>query len=196
MNGSRWRKDRPPFPLLQPEKVLSLPLQLRFDDGYRYRLDGHERVAGYDCYVVRFEPVRNDAALYRGTVWIDDKSFARIRVQAVQGGLPAPVVSNEEIQQYSPPVMVEAQPVFLFTAYGPADHDDRGPKHPGREERGVRGCPRQRRRVRGRAARGAGERPDHVPETDARAALLTPNRATRGSSAIGRRRASRRWRWA
>ena len=114
VNGSRWGADRPPFPLLQPEKVLSLPLQLRFDEGYRYRLDGRDRVAGYDCYVVRFEPVRNDAALYRGTVWIDDKSFARIRVQAVQGGLTAPVVSNEEIQQYSPPVMVDAQPVFLL----------------------------------------------------------------------------------
>jgi hypothetical protein len=114
VNGSRWGADRPPFPLLQPEKVLSLPLQLRFDDGYRYRLDGHDRIAGYDCYVVRFEPVRNDAALYRGTVWIDDTSFARIRVQAVQGGLSAPVVSNEEIQQYSPPVMVDGQPVFLL----------------------------------------------------------------------------------
>ena len=58
VNGSKWGADRPPFPLLQPEKVLSLPLQLRFDEGYRYRLDGRERVAGYDCYVVRFEPVR------------------------------------------------------------------------------------------------------------------------------------------
>ena len=60
------------------------------------------RVDGYDCYVVRFEPVREDASLYRGTVWIDQKTFARIRVQAVQSGLSAPVVSNEEIQQYTP----------------------------------------------------------------------------------------------
>ena len=114
VNGSRWGADRPPFPLLQPEKVLSLPLQLRFDEGYRYRLDGSDRVAGYDCYVVRFEPVRNDASLYRGTVWIDRKTFARIRVQAVQSGLSAPVVSNEEIQLYVPPVMVDGQPVHLL----------------------------------------------------------------------------------
>ena len=40
VNGTKWGVDRPPFPLLQPEKLLSLPLQLRFDDGYRYRLDG------------------------------------------------------------------------------------------------------------------------------------------------------------
>ena len=41
--ASKWGADRPAFPLLQPEKVLSLPLQLRFDDGYRYRLAGSER---------------------------------------------------------------------------------------------------------------------------------------------------------
>ena len=44
----------------------------------------------------KFEPVRDDSSLYRGTVWIDRRTFARIRVQAVQGGLSAPVVSNEE----------------------------------------------------------------------------------------------------
>ena len=114
VNGSRWGADRPPFPLLQPEKVLSLPLQLRFDETYRYRLDGTAKVAGYDCYVVRFDPVRSDPSLYRGTVWIDQKTFARIRVQAVQSGMPAPVVSNEEIQEYVPPVDVDGQPVHLL----------------------------------------------------------------------------------
>ena len=83
----------PPFPLLQPGKVLSLPLLLRFDEGYRYRLDGTARVDDYDCYVVRFEPLKADASLYTGTIWIDRRPFSRIRVQAVQGGLAAPVVS-------------------------------------------------------------------------------------------------------
>src|SRR5439155_8704 len=64
--------------------------------------------------IARFEPARNDASLYRGTVWIDRKTFARIRVQAVQSGLSAPVVSNEEIQLYVPPVMVDGQPVHLL----------------------------------------------------------------------------------
>ena len=58
VNGSKWGADRPPFPLLQPEKVLSLPLQLRFGNDYRYRLEGTERVGEYDCYVVRFDPGR------------------------------------------------------------------------------------------------------------------------------------------
>ena len=114
VNGAKWEKDRPPFPLLQPEKILSLPLQLRFDEGYWYRLDGVERVEGYDCYVVRFEPLREDSALYRGTVWIDRRTFARIRVQAVQGGLSAPVVSNEETHRYTPAATIDNQPIFLF----------------------------------------------------------------------------------
>ena len=33
-------RDRPAFPLLQPEKVLSLPLDLRLTKDYRYRLEG------------------------------------------------------------------------------------------------------------------------------------------------------------
>src|SRR4029077_20283264 len=86
----------------------------RFDKGYRYRLPGRERIDQYDCYVVNCDPVRRDTALYRGTVWIDKKTFARVRVQAVQGGLPAPVVSNEETQHYTP-VAVGNRPVFLFS---------------------------------------------------------------------------------
>jgi hypothetical protein len=114
VNGSKWGNDRPPFPLLQPEKVLSLPLQLRFDEGYTYQLNGTEQADGAECYVVRFAPVRKDGSLYRGTVWIDRRTFARIRVQAVQGGLPAPVVSNEETLHYSS-VPIGNQPVFLFS---------------------------------------------------------------------------------
>ena len=43
--------------------MLSLPLLLRFDEGYRYRLDGTARVDDHDCYVVRFEPLKADASL-------------------------------------------------------------------------------------------------------------------------------------
>jgi len=114
VNGSKFGVDRPPFPLLQPEKVLSLPLQLRFDEGYAYHLAGTGRVDDFDCYVVKFEPVRADSALYTGTVWIDRKTFARVRVQAVQGGLAAPVISNEETQHYRP-VAIGNRPVFLFS---------------------------------------------------------------------------------
>jgi hypothetical protein len=115
VNGSKWGADRPPFPLLQAEKVLSLPLQLRFGNDYRYRLEGTERVGDYDCYVVRFDPVEKTQSLYRGTVWIERKTFARVKVSAVQTGLSAPVVSNEEIQTYRPITSLGNRPIFLFT---------------------------------------------------------------------------------
>lgn len=115
VNGSKWGADRPPFPMLQPEKVLSLPLELRFDNDYQYRLQGTERIGDYDCYAVRFDPAASSSSLYRGTVWIDRKTFARVKVQAVQTGLSAPVVSNEEIQTYSPITTIGKRPIFLFS---------------------------------------------------------------------------------
>jgi hypothetical protein len=115
VNGAKWGADRPPFPLLQPEKVLSLPLQLRFSSDYRYTLAGTERIGAYDCYVVRFEPAQKGRSLYRGTFWVDQKTFARVKVQAVQTELSAPVVSNEEIQTYAPVVTLDDRPMFLFT---------------------------------------------------------------------------------
>jgi hypothetical protein len=114
VNGSRWGADRPPFPLLQAEKVLSLPFQLRFDNDYRYRLEGTDRVGEYDCYVVRFDPVDKARSLYRGVVWIERTTFARVKVSAVQTGLSAPIVSNEEIQTYRPITSIGNRPVFLF----------------------------------------------------------------------------------
>jgi hypothetical protein len=115
VNGAKWGADRPPFPLLQAEKVLSLPLQLRFDNDYRYQLRGTEVVNEFDCYVVAFEPAAGGKALYRGTVWIDRATFARVRVQTVQSGLPAPVVSNDETQHYTPVATIGGRPMFLFT---------------------------------------------------------------------------------
>ncbi len=115
VNGARWGADRPPFPLLQAEKVLSLPLELRFDTDYRYELRGTEVVNEFDCYVIAFEPVGSGKALYRGTVWIDRVTFARVRVQTVQSGLPAPVVSNDETQDYTPVATIGGRPMFVFT---------------------------------------------------------------------------------
>ena len=115
VNGSKWGSDRPAFPLLQAEKVLSLPLELRFDADYRYRLAGSERIGKFECYVIRFEPAGDAPSLYRGTLWIDRRTFARVQVQAVQTGLSAPVVSNEETQSYEPVASIGNRPIFLFT---------------------------------------------------------------------------------
>ena len=118
VNGAKWGPDRPAFPLLQPEKVLSLPLQLRFGADYRYRLAGTERVGEYECFVVRFEPAEGGQSLYRGTVWIDRRTFARVKVSAVQTNLSAPVVSNEETLVYRPVTSLGNRPVFLLSELG------------------------------------------------------------------------------
>ena len=46
LNGAKWTANRPAFPLVQPEKVLSLPLDLRLNQDYAYRLDGVDTVMG------------------------------------------------------------------------------------------------------------------------------------------------------
>ncbi|MEO7158133.1 MAG: hypothetical protein ABI039_11250, partial [Vicinamibacterales bacterium] len=115
VNGSKWGADRPAFPLLQAEKVLSLPLDLRLDEDYRYELDGFGSIDGVECYRVRFEPASSSAALYRGTVWIDRASFAKLRVQAVQTRLSPPIASNEEQLDYRPIGASGGTPLYAMT---------------------------------------------------------------------------------
>lgn len=99
VNGNRvtW-KTIPEIPFIQPEKVVTLPLDLTLDRTYAYRLAGEDTVDGRDAYVLAFEPADPAApsSLYRGRVWIDRASFERLRFSVVQTGLEAPVLSNEE----------------------------------------------------------------------------------------------------
>ncbi|MES1254946.1 MAG: hypothetical protein ABUS56_05020, partial [Acidobacteriota bacterium] len=64
-------------------------------------------------------------ALYRGTVWIDRQTFARVKIRAAQTRLSGPVVSNDETQLFSPvgtmsgraivlPVQLRNEQVFLI----------------------------------------------------------------------------------
>ena len=114
MNGTKWGPDRPAFPLLQAEKVLSLPLQLRFDSDYRYRLAGTERVGDYDCYVVRFDPVREGQSLYRGTVWIDADVCARQGAGGADGAVGAGRLERGD-PDATRRSSIGNRPVFLFT---------------------------------------------------------------------------------
>ncbi len=113
VNGARFGEPRPPFPLLQPEKVLAPPLVIELDARYTYRLRGSETVGERAAWVVAFEPSRRDQSLYRGTVWIDKATYARLRQQAVQTGLTAPVVSNDETQEFAPVRTAQGQDVYL-----------------------------------------------------------------------------------
>ncbi len=106
INGVRWRgKNIPEIPLLQPEKAAAMPLEVHFTKEYRYGLRGSEVIDGRDCWVVEFAPnaaPQEGHSLYRGTVWIDKKIFARVRTKAVQLGLQGEVLSNEETLFYTP----------------------------------------------------------------------------------------------
>ncbi len=113
VNGAKWDENRPPFPFLQPEKVLSPPLVVELDARYRYRLAGMERVDGIECHVVRFDPLDASRSLYRGSVWIAADSFARVKQQVVQTNLSAPIVSNDETQTFAPVRLANGRDVFL-----------------------------------------------------------------------------------
>lgn len=113
-NGAKWTSNRPSFPILQPEKVLSLPLDLRLGQDYTYRLVGVDTVAGRAAYVIRFEPLSSDRALYRGTVWIDHEQFVRLKVQAVESHLAGLVVSNDETHTFTRVGDVQGRPIWLL----------------------------------------------------------------------------------
>ncbi len=115
LNGAKWGRNRPPFPLLQPEKVLSLPLALRLNRDYVYRLEGTDRVGDRPCYVVRFDPIDEKQSLYRGRVWIDTERYLRLKLQSVQTALSPPVVSNEEVQTFAAVGLVGDRPIYLFS---------------------------------------------------------------------------------
>ena len=106
INGVRWKYGRiPELPLIQPEKVTQLPLDIHFTNEYRYQLVRETTLAGYPVYEVRFEPPPNaplELPLYRGTVWIDKHTWARIRVAMIQLNLTGEVLSNEERVDFQP----------------------------------------------------------------------------------------------
>ena len=102
-NGVRWTGNKPPdLPLIQPEKVVVLPLDINLNKDYTYRLLGRDKVDGRDCYLLEFAPVPGKERLYRGRVWIDAGIFAKVRISSVQSGLTPPVTSNDEQDTYAP----------------------------------------------------------------------------------------------
>ena len=106
VNGAKWGPNHPGLPLLQAEKVLTLPLDLRLNADYRYALEGVQTVGDRRCYVVSFEPTERAAARYRGRVWIDTETFLRLKLQTIETHLAGVIVSSEETTLFEP---VQAQ---------------------------------------------------------------------------------------
>jgi hypothetical protein len=106
INGVKWKYGRiPELPLIQPEKVTQLPLDIHLTNEYRYQLLRESDLLGYHVYEVRFEPpakAPETLPLYRGTVFIDSKTWARIRISMVQLNLTGNILSNEERVDFLP----------------------------------------------------------------------------------------------
>lgn len=103
VNGVRWRTNAiPELPFVLPEKAASIPLDITLSKQYAYTYRGRDNVEGHDCYVIDFEPVGEPPTLSSGKVWIDSKTYARVRVAQVQDKQPAPIVSNDQRDTYGP----------------------------------------------------------------------------------------------
>jgi len=101
LNGVRLKSRREfPLPQLEPERVLSQPLQLRLDEQYAYSLAGTDTVGGVLSYVVRIVPKDPNDTLYRGKVWIDGIRFRNVRAELEQRGGRSNVVSHVETQEF------------------------------------------------------------------------------------------------
>jgi len=91
VNGNRitWKKI-PELPLIQPEKVVTLPVDLTFDKTYDYKLSGEDTIDGRPAYVVAFEPSAEFAGKV-GAAGIVEASSENISVSLPVPGLVAAV---------------------------------------------------------------------------------------------------------
>jgi MucB/RseB family protein len=105
LNGVRWKsKTLPKLPILQPEKVTTLPLDIRLTEDYDYGLHGEATVAGRHAYHITFSPKTavGEKPIYRGSVWIDKETFALLRRDSVQLNLKGETLSNVQTEFYRP----------------------------------------------------------------------------------------------
>lgn len=120
INGVKWKYGRiPELPLIQPEKVTQIPLDIHLTNEYRYQLVGETDLDGYHTYEVRFEPPPNappSLPLYRGTVWIDSRTWARVRISMIQLNLTGEILSNEERVDFQPFARTSHQPLTAAEA--------------------------------------------------------------------------------
>jgi hypothetical protein len=102
VNGVKFsNKHEFPLPQLEPEKVLTQPLELTLNERYTYKLLGTEQIDGVQCYIVGVEPKAQDENLYSGKIWIDGVSFREVRQTLSQRGAKSSIVVNVETQNFS-----------------------------------------------------------------------------------------------
>ncbi len=102
VNGVKFSYKREfPLPQLEPEKVLTQPLELTLNERYTYKLLGTEQIEGSQCYVVGVEPKSLNENLYSGKIWIDGVSFREVRQTLSQRGAKSSIVVNVETQNFA-----------------------------------------------------------------------------------------------
>ena len=97
---------------MEPERVSVPPLAITLSAAYRYRLAGREAIGQRMCYVLAFEPVVGGEPSFAGRAWIDEASFALVRMGAVQTGLSGSITSSEQRDEYEP-LQLEGREVWL-----------------------------------------------------------------------------------
>jgi hypothetical protein len=124
LNGVKWKgKTLPKIPILQPEKVTTLPLDIRLTEDYRYELAGTSEVDGRRAYEIDFAPKETveGRPVYRGKVWIDAATFALLRRDSVQLNLKGDTLSNVQSEFFRPvparpdvslPIEIKGEQVF------------------------------------------------------------------------------------
>ena len=101
VNGVKFGKNHEfPLPQIEPEKVVTQPLELKLNERYKYKLLGTEQVNGAMCYVVGVEPLAVDENLYSGKMWIDGTTFREVRQSLSQRGSKNNVLVNTETQNF------------------------------------------------------------------------------------------------
>ena len=101
INGVKFGKNHEfPLPAIEPEKVMTPPLELELNERYDYKLLGTEQVNGILCFVVGVEPKVKDEALYSGKIWIDGATFREVKQTLSQRGIKSNVLVNVETQNY------------------------------------------------------------------------------------------------
>jgi hypothetical protein len=124
LNGVKWKgRSIPKLPILEPDKVTTLPLDIRLTEEYVYELAGEDQVEGRPAYRVDFRPRGEvlDKPIYRGRAWIDRETFALLQRESIQLNLKGDTLSNVVTEYYRPvpgtadvvlPLQIKANQVF------------------------------------------------------------------------------------
>jgi hypothetical protein len=105
LNGVKFGKNHEfPLPEIEPEKVMTQPLELKLNERYAYKLLGTEQLNGAMCFVVGVEPkvrpeIRSEL-LYSGKIWIDGTTFREVKQSLSQRGVKSNVLVNVETQNF------------------------------------------------------------------------------------------------